>query len=88
MDLWIRSQNKHSITAYHDIQLDSFNLKKDKVLIISSRTSTDCVVLGEYATETRALEVLDEIQNAILGLSVDALFSKPANSIVYEMPEA
>ena len=42
----------------------------------------------EYATETRALEVLDEIQNAILGLSVDALFSKPANSIVYEMPEA
>ncbi len=62
MELWIRSQNKHSLSKVYDLQLDSFNTKKDKVLIINSRTNTDCRYLAEYDTEERALEVLDEIQ--------------------------
>ena len=55
MELWIRSQDGHGLTKVYDIQLDSFNAKKNKVLIINSRTSTECVSLGEYDTIERAL---------------------------------
>lgn len=30
MELWIRSQNKHSLSKVYDLQLDSFNAKKIK----------------------------------------------------------
>ena len=70
MELWIRSQNRQGLTKVYDIQLDSFNVKKNKVLIINSRTSTDCVSLGEYDTIERALEVLDEIHQRLIDLQM------------------
>lgn len=91
MELWIRSQNKHSLSKVYDLQLDSFNAKKDKVLIINSRTNTDCIYLAEYDTVERALEVLDEIQNKIAKLNYQNHFlNKDFNLIesnIYEMPE-
>ena len=83
MELWIRSQNKHCLIKAYDLQLDSFNVKKDKVLIINSRTKTDCCYLAEYDTEERALEVLDEIQHE-LG---KRKYGYPTYEDVYEMPE-
>ena len=83
MELWVRSQNKHSLVKASDLQLDSFNLEEDKVLIINSRTSTDCEILGRYQTEERALEVLDEIQHKLITLC-DSMNRK---LYVCEMPQ-
>ena len=53
MDLWIRSQDKTRL-----IKIDYLKVFDDKVL------GGSCF-LGEYCTEQRALEVLDDIQNLL-----------------------
>lgn len=53
MELWIRTQNKKTL------------LKVDMININSIRLISNGYVLGEYKTNERALEVLDEIQNMI-----------------------
>lgn len=84
MDLWIRSQDK-------------------KVLIICSKLyvggtygneiiEEDMCSLGKYRSKERALEVLDEIQEAQLGnfhyrCSSNVKVSSKEDTIVYQMPE-
>lgn len=83
MNLWIRSQDGSALIKVYNLQLDSFNVKKDKVLIINSRTYEECAYLGEYNTEERALEVLDEIHKLVEDLlNYDHLEYK-----VYSMPK-
>lgn len=53
MELWIRTQNKKTL------------LKVDMININSIRLISNGYVLGEYKTNERALEVLDEIQDLI-----------------------
>lgn len=94
MDLWIRSQDKEIlILASH---LDIYQIDENVCVIEESG-----VDLGNYNSKERTLEVLDEIQNAILGIIANedvekqgakkytgnAFLSKYSNNIVYEMPE-
>ena len=62
MDLWIRSQNRKMMEKAVAIKIAHY---------IENETKTNSIVInndyvfGEYATEERALEVLDEITNLI-----------------------
>ena len=94
MNLWIRSQDKERLTEVNDLRI--YYGKEEDLWAIE-----DCDDLGYYKTKERALEVLDEIQNAILGIINDeeleiqgqkkyigtAILSKKSNNIVYEMPK-
>lgn len=66
MDLWIRSQDKMNLESVHSINVNYLNKKQ----IICNyepdfigNQGEYYVLLGEYETEQRALEVLDEIQS-------------------------
>lgn len=103
MELWIRSQDRLRLVKTTDICIDYNNQKR---LIANCRNLSngdeDYFPLGEYDTEEAALEVLDEIQNIIIGkymtnLSFEASFSKFDDEeearktliamAVYEMPK-
>lgn len=66
MDLWIRSQNKMNLESVHSVSINYLNKKQ---LICNyepdfiGNQGEYYVLLGEYETEQRALEVLDEIQS-------------------------
>lgn len=66
MDLWIRSQNKMNLESVHSVSINYLNKKQ---LICNyepdfiGNQGEYYVLLGEYVTEERALEVLDEIQS-------------------------
>lgn len=57
MDLWIRSQDGMLISKFDSIRISG--------AVISGYTGEYHFLLGEYETEERTLEVLDEIQNFI-----------------------
>ena len=95
MNLWIRSQNKEVLIPNPKLSLGKI---ENEYWIVDL---CDDTVLGEYKTKQRTLEVLDEIQNAILGIicledieeqkikkyTGNAILSKKSNNIVYEMPK-
>ena len=62
MDLWIRSQDKTNL-----IKVDRLDVSENKIEANLKFHYNGCnyVVLGEYATKERALEVLDEIQSIL-----------------------
>ena len=64
MELWIRSQDGERLTRCYDLRM--YYAKEEDLWVIES-----CDDLGCYKTKERALQVLDEIQNAMLlsGLS-------------------
>lgn len=96
MDLWIRSQDKRTLVNTRRIDVDD-----NKIIIWDEGKYASDVFMGEYATTKRALEVLDEINNAILTnkvleltvnkIPVDVLDTEKASKlfkdIVYEMPK-
>lgn len=59
MELWIRSQNKTELMKV--IDLDIYDAGEPKTYVIESRG----IILGNYKTQKRALEVLDEIHEHI-----------------------
>lgn len=65
MELWIRSQNKLTLTKINSVVIDFNDKKKLVANYIEFYGSEDYTPLGEYDTEERALEVLDEIQNIL-----------------------
>lgn len=98
MDLWIRSQDKRELRPNPKLGIDEV---ENKFYIVDRYDFERANILGTYKTKERALEVLDEIQNAILGiLSLEdieeqkikqytgfACLSKVTNCLVYEMPK-
>ena len=54
----IRTQDRLGLIECENIQI----LEDDNYMIINGTPFDEYVVLGEYATEQRALKVLDEIQ--------------------------
>lgn len=89
MDLWVRSQDKTEL-------LQVFNVYVENCLVRANygRYYNGCYYaeLGKYATEERALEVLDEIQRLITdlqylsyGIENGEFCSYRPN--VYEMPK-
>ena len=73
MDLWIRSQDKTTLEKVQALQICE---NPDGTWFFNSG-----LILGEYKTKERALEVLDEIQKYILLPNIDN------SAYVYEMPE-
>lgn len=71
MDLWIRSQDKKdliNVSEYLSIEETNFSEDIEYVKNPNKRPFfIECgnCILGFYATEERALEVLDEIQNIL-----------------------
>ena len=90
MDLWIRSQDKEDLIKARNIRYWGEN--QIAVNIWTSYNNINYVVVGEYATKERALEVLDEIQEAQLGnyhyrCPSNVKLSNNEDTIVYQMPE-
>ena len=84
MELWIRSQDKELLVKVKDIELGNFD--EEKCLVANNLQN-----IGKYKTKERALEVLDEIQEAQLGnyhyrCPSNVKASNNENTIVYEMP--
>lgn len=91
MNLWIRSQNKCSLTKVNNLYLNDSN---DYLSINTDLGEYGIVELGEYKTKKRALEVLDEIEELfrinINGASYepcDLLIKAKMLPMIYEMPE-
>lgn len=64
MELWIRSQDKRELVKTNDIYI----VRKDKYFHIYCYANDSEIDLGQYGyfeDKTRALEVLDEIQNML-----------------------
>lgn len=59
MDLWIRSQDKKTLTKISEVAISYGGVTIRGIIGDYSRW------LGEYKTKERALEVLNEIQNKI-----------------------
>lgn len=109
MKLWIRSQNRKELMEVENLWVvgksihnpNNFNLmEKEKTVYI---IVADEKMIGEYKTHERALQVLDEIQNALVG-KVETKQSKSKkedeiltytasviplnqNCVVYELPK-
>ena len=84
MDLWIRSQDKEDLKKAEHIGV--FN---EKIYINGYEENGYCI--GTYKSKERALEVLDEIQEAQLGnyhyrCPSNVKVSNNENTIVYQMP--
>lgn len=73
MKLWIRSQDKRELKEIKDLWLSSDTVCYHNNFNMYEETKTvytvvgDETLLGKYSTRERALEVLDEIQNALVG---------------------
>lgn len=98
MNLWIRSQNKRELRPNPKLGID---ILENNYYIVDRYSFEKETILGIYATQERALQVLNEIQNAILGiLTLEdieeqkikkytgvATFSKMTNCLIYDMPK-
>ena len=86
MELWIRSQDKVSLT-----KIDNLCCIDNRIVFIPLRQNGR-MTLGKYATEERALEVFDEIQSRLnirhsSGASAEFIVLSEIVPIIYEMPE-
>lgn len=95
MDLWIRSQDKKNLVKIRQISL---NYRNNKQIIANyipdfyPNSGEYYEFLGVYKSKERALEVLDEIQEAKLGnfhyrCPSNVKVSSKEDTIIYEMPE-
>ena len=96
MELWIRSQDGSNLKKVNNIYIE--HITKDYDSWVGNIHSQPYVItsdngnLGFYATEERALEVLDEIQRLITDLqymsyAVDSSSFYSYRPNVYEMPK-
>lgn len=61
--MWIRSQNRKSLTDCDSFAVERF-FEQYEVVTLSSRSGIS-VALGVYSSEEKALRVLDEIQSIV-----------------------
>ena len=94
MELWIRSQDKESLTKVSNISLKEIRKPyTNEFGYYGIGTYYDNLqVLGKYATKERALEVLDEIQNALLtndryDYTNPPTLSNITGNLIFEMPK-
>lgn len=85
MNLWIRSQYGSLLEKAEAIKIANYDGTIGIVI------NNDCV-FGKYKTKERAIEVLDEIQEAKLGnfhyrCNSNVKVSSKEDTIIYQMPE-
>lgn len=93
MELWIRSQGKRKLVKIDNVLLKGINTR----LVIANYKGSNIAdesyfLLGEYKSTERALEVLDEIQEAMmLNEDYNYLWRVEVNTIrkclIYQMPK-
>ena len=66
MDLWIRSQDRKRLVKVFDIYIGGTYGNEIKANYAGYYSGCSYTNLGEYKTEERALEVLDEIQKLLI----------------------
>lgn len=85
MDLWIRTQDRTTLIRSYEIYIIE---QQNRCLIRAKRTSH---ILGSYDTYERALEVLDEIQDELIGSDFMPMNENEimtcGSARVYEMPK-
>ena len=91
MELWIRSQSKETLVKVNEVYINEAKIKANYKGYYGG---CDYRILGEYKTEERALEVLDDIESLLCGNTRDAglvkgigVNSKNAQNLIYEMPK-
>lgn len=82
--LWIRSQNKKRLVPA-DKEIDYLKIRKEGQ-IIKCKIYCGEYQLGEYETEDRYVQILNEIQEALMLPSMEDGMNLYENN-VYEMPE-
>ena len=100
MDLWIRSQDKEILVKveyleyfYNKVHYANEEKPREEHHNIGTYISNEqFIILGEYKTEQRALEVLDEIQKKINLINLGHDLGSPMvdlknPSYIYEMPK-
>lgn len=85
MELWIRSQYGSLLEKAEAIKIANYD---GTIGIVINNDS----VFGKYKTKERAIEVLDEIQEAKLGnfhyrCNSNVKVSSKEDTIIYQMPE-
>lgn len=94
MELWVRSQNKEVLLNIKGIQYQNYKLVENETveanILIGLYNYYDNEILGEYETKERALEVLDEIQDELIGSDFMPMDENEimtcGSTKVYEMP--
>jgi hypothetical protein len=91
MELWIRSQDKEKFLPIDKPIVYDFS-EFGSHRIIYKESASYAMNLGSYKSKERALEVLDEIQEAQLGnyhyrCPSNVKVSNNEDTIVYEMPK-
>lgn len=88
MDLWIRSQDKRILQKVDNVYLNA-NYENRRICTNDSRDYESD--LGEYSSKERALEVLDEIQDMLLGGDFEPkeedMILICGSARIYEMPK-
>lgn len=100
MGLWIRSQDKERLVKveyleyfYKKVHYANEEKPREEHYNIGAYISNEqFIILGEYATEERTLEVLDEIQKKIILINLGHDFGSPMVDLknptyIYEMPK-
>ena len=88
MNLWVRSQDKRILQKVDNIFLDA-NYEDKRI----STYDGDNVELGTYKTKERALEILDEIQDELIGSDFmpmakdEEVVLTCGSAKIYKMPE-
>ena len=80
MELWIRSQDKEKLVKVNDIAIESDS--EEGKTIRGYNIVGNYEILGFYTLHSRALEILDEIQEIMTNLADSNL-----KIIQYEMPK-
>ena len=93
MELWIRSQDREKLIKVKSLYVEKYPSSNNRYAIYNFFYDDldDCdIPLGTYETRERALEVLDEIQDELIGsdfMSMDENEIMTCGSTkVYEMP--
>jgi len=85
MSIWIRTQDRETLTCCNYFTTYG-ELGKS---IYAGTSPSDIDPIGAYATEERALEVLDEIQHFIRNIEIVKIGGGNCHEVpyVYEMPK-
>lgn len=99
MELWIRTQDRERLLKCNIVEIRGKSINQINFIFFEGYEivgyfddNIGYEILGAYKTKERALEVLDEIQEAQLGnfhyrCPSNVKVSSKEDTIVYEMPE-
>lgn len=87
MNLWIRTQDRKKLVLINTLAIAENTSRSILGFVIDGHVKVE---LGDYDTEERALEVLDEIQELLEPVHIADISKKEGiigANILYEMPQ-